>query len=374
MVAPYCTVQKGFDIAAAQNKYVAVLAGTYTPAAGGVLTVNNPTADYVVKGIGIGNPTLSVSAMQGSVVTITNTTANHVNVQLDGFTIRGGSGDGQGGGPGSGVDILGGGNKALTQVSVTNSTITRNDFQGVSAVNATLILDGDTLSQNSFQNVLANNGIVTITNTTARESGYISGTSYSSIDGIAMVGSSLTMDKVIIGPKNGGSGLSLSQSTFTVTNTVVHRNGQSGFTSAAIEITAAAQPNQTLFNVTVADNVGTIPGIRCSSTQPIVANTVVFNNAIPNQATITSCAPTNSAFFGGGSPNQDLNNCTDKVFVNASTTNYLPLKGGAPPCSLVGQGVDSVVPSGGTAVTTNHDVVGTARKTGMFDIGGYQSN
>jgi hypothetical protein len=111
---------------------------------------------------------------------------------------------------------------------------------------------------------------------------------------------------------------------------------------------------------------------RCSTAQPTVANTVVFNNAAPNGATISGCSPTHSAFFGAGSGNQDLNTCANKVFVNAPAGNYAPLTGGSLPCSLVGQGVDSVTPAGGTLVTTDHDIVGTSRPAGKYDIGAYQ--
>lgn len=375
MAAPYCTVQKGFDIGAGQNKYVAVLSGTYQPATGAALGVNNPAGDYVVTGIGVGNPVLTVSTTQGSVVAITNTTTNRVAITMDGFVMTGGSGDGQGGGPGAGVDVNGGSDKSRTALTVTHSTLRNNDFQGASVVNGTLVLDHDMVSQNSSIGVLANTSSVTVTNSSVSESGKngpTSTTPYSAVPAVALVGSTVVMDKVIVGPKNGGRGLDLESSAFTITNTVVYQNGQTGV-DYGVFITNGTQPNQTLFNVTVADNIATAPGITCSTTQPTIANTVVFNNPVPNQARIAMCTVTNSAFFGATGSNQDTNNCTDKVFVNAGTANYVPLTGGAPPCSLVGQGVNSVTPAGGTLVTTDHDVVGHSRPPGKYDIGAYQS-
>lgn len=376
--APYCTVQKGFDIAAAQNKYVAVLSGTYTPTTGSVLTINNPTTDYKVTAFGIGTPTLSVNNLQGDVIAITNTTANHVVISMDGFMIANASNnDPQGPGLGYGVDLNGGSDKTLTQVKLTNCQLFNNQDGGFWLTNATGTLDQCTVDESGSIGINGNNSSLTITNTTVKQSGfYVSGgvAMYSQVAGVYASGGTLVMDKDTIGPKNGGAGISLSSTQFTITNTLVYKNGQAGVTDAAIEIAASPQPNQTLFNVTVADNAGNTPGIHCSTSQPIVANTVVFNNATPNQATLKTCTATNSAFFGGTSPNQDTNNCTDKVFVNATGGNYQPLTGGSPPCSLVGQGVNSVTPPGGTLVTTDHDIVGVSRPAGKYDIGAYQSH
>ena len=233
------------------------------------------------------------------------------------------------------------------------------------------------VKQNGSLGVNGNNSAITMTNTTVQESGYYLSSGvpkYSQVQGVYASGGSLVMDKDTVGPLNGGAGIGISNATFTITNTLVFKNGQTGLADAAIEITASPQPDQTLFNVTVADNVGTAPGIHCSTTQPIVANTVVFNNPSPNSTTVKGCTPTNSAFFGAMSPNQDLNNCTDKVFVNAGTGNYVPLTGGSPPCSLVAQGINSITPSGGTLVTTDHDLVGVSRPAGKYDIGAYQSH
>jgi hypothetical protein len=373
MSSPFCTIQRGFDIGAAQNKTVIVLSGNYTTPNGAVLNVTNPVNDYVVTGVGIGNPVLSVALHQGSVIVVTNSTTKRVDIRLDGFVIRGGSGDGQGGGPGSGLDVTGGSNRSATKVAIINSTITRNEFQGVSALNSTVLIENTTVSQNGFQGVLTNNSILSIRNSSIRESGYINGTSFSGIGGFVFVGSDVTADRITVGPKNGGNGISAMQSTFVITNALVHRNGQSSVTDAAVEIAAAPQLKQVLLNVTVADNIGSFPGIRCSNATPTVANAVAFNNPVPNQAMITGCTVTNSAFYGASSPNQDTNNCTDKLFVNSATANYVPLKGGAPPCSLVGQGLDSIT-VGGLQYTAPQDIVGVPRPSGRFDIGAYQSN
>ncbi len=327
--APYCIVQKGFDIAAAQNKYVAVLTGTYTPATGSVLTINNPTTDYKVTAFGVGTPTLSVSSMQGDVIAITNTTTNHVAIAMDGFVIANASNnDPEGLGLGYGFDINGGSDITLTKVTLTNSQLVNNNDGGFYLTNATAALDHCTIKESGFSGVNAHTSSTTITNTTVQQSGfYVSSggvAMYSELPGVYASGGTLVMDSDTIGPLNGGAGISLSSLQFTITNTLVYQNGQSGVTDAAIEIAAAPQPNQTLFNVTVADNVGTTPGIHCSTSQPVVANTVVFNNATPNQATLSTCTATNSAFFGATSPNQDTNNCTNKLFANASGANYAP--------------------------------------------------
>lgn len=374
MASPYCTVQKGFDAAAASpGSYLAVRDGTYAATTGNTLLVNNPSSDYVVTAIAVGTVFLQVGTMQGHVVSVTNTTPNRVALTLDGFTIRNASNDDdQGLGNGDGVNITGGTDGSLTSVTLRNCSVLDNDIRGVSILNGTLTIDNTTIDKNGLQGILANSSTVVVTNSTISESGYNKSnpTYFSAVNGMDAVGSKVVLDRDTFGPKNGASGISMSNSSFTITNTLVHHNGYAQYPSGGIHIEGTAKVSQVVFNTTVADNAGMAPGIDCADSTPVIANTVVFNDSAPQVATVAKCSTTKSAFSGGGTP--DLSSCAGKVFANVAMSNYKPLTGSPASCSLIGQGANSVTPPGGTTVTTDHDILGAPRPLGRYDIGAYQ--
>jgi hypothetical protein len=184
---------------------------------------------------------------------------------------------------------------------------------------------------------------------------------------------------------NKGGGISLAATNFTLTNLQVVNNGKSdssvgagdGSSFGGINVTAGGQDraHMVMFNNTIVNNsdsaLGTTPaGIGCSAI-PTLVNSVAFQNQGPSGAQIAAlCMADHSAFPTAGGTNQDLGTCTAaQIFVNAGSGMYQPKQGGAPPCSLIGDGAATFM----SVSAPNHDLAGNPRPSGGgFDIGCYQ--
>jgi hypothetical protein len=315
---PYCKVQKGLDAGASQSRAVIVLGGVYGEAvnvepAGG--------ASYTVTAIGVHKPTIAPIGTAPA-VTLANGGTAKIDVTLDGFDFKGAGAEGVHCG-GSAMNV------AATRLTLLRSTIRESAGSGIGLVFCDATLDRDT-----------------------------------------------------IGPRNQGGGIDLVSSDFTLTNTLVFKNGSPSTEYGGICVRSVVTRRE-IVNVTVVSNASSsdptaVAGLRCEA-PPVIVNSVFFGNqgpsispdlnAVSDPNNPGGCHPDYSAFPGAVGTNEDLQSCrADGLFVAPATDDYHPNKGGAPPCSLVDVGTNTV--------GLDHDLDGTARPQpagGTDDIGAYEA-
>lgn len=188
----------------------------------------------------------------------------------------------------------------------------------------------------------------------------------------------ITIDQALIGPRNDRGGVSLTASDFTITNTVITKNGAEtanmnpGSDVGGISVALLAK-RAIVMNTSVVANSSKLladaSGIVCpGGNKMIVGNTVIFGNTGGKggtQITTKNCNMDKDAFPGAMTPNIDLTTCTmDDLFMS----DYHLKKGNAP-CTLVDQG--SNAPASQPA--PDYDLDGNHRPAGTgFDIGAYE--
>ncbi len=330
--APFCTVQRGLNAAAAAGKQLVVFAGTGYHEALQANSSLNAGNNYVVSVVGNGNPTIQPVG-NGPVLNILGNSTKQVTVTLDGVTLDGSQLT-------DGSDVVdcagGGGNYGATVVNVYRSAMKSSSALGISSTTkCTVALDADLLQGNK------------------------------------------------------GGAIKMDATDFALTNLLVLSNGTAtqggtnGSSFGGIDVSAIGEIGKmSMANLTVvgnkADNNATASAMQCPVTAPKTINTVVFGNTGPAAEIQTACIGTvatptvsYSAYVGGSGTmnNLDLTGCTAAMlFTNAAGGNYLPVKGGAKPCTLVDQGTNVGAP--------DHDYVATPRPQpvgGTDDIGAYEA-
>jgi hypothetical protein len=277
-----------------------------------------PTGTYDVTAVGVGQPTIT-PASPGPAITIANSNQS-VSVSLDGITVQNASGP-----SGSGVDCSSFGGAATTRFTLLRSTLRNNSATGIVS---------------------------------------------SKCD--------LTLDQVIVGPANLKGGISLDQTAFTITNTLIFRNGSTGGGSGVGGMRiSGASTRAVVGNVTIVNNsndpgVLEASGMHCSGASPMVFDTVIQGNSGMVQINATICKPDHSSFVHAadantGSNNNELLGCSaNLLFKDAANDNYHPATGGSGSCTLVNLGVQF------TSAPT-HDLDGNPRPAmGQYDIGAYE--
>ena len=143
--APFCTVQRGLNVAAASGKQLVVFAGSgYHEALQANSSLNAGNA-YVVSVVGSGNPLIQ-PAGAGPVLSVLGNATKQVTVTFDGVTLDGSTvTDGS-----DAVDCAGGGSAyGGTVLNLVRSTIKSSAAVGVSATTkCTVALDADLLRDN----------------------------------------------------------------------------------------------------------------------------------------------------------------------------------------------------------------------------------
>lgn len=330
--APFCTVQRGLNAAAAAMKPLVVFAGAgYHEALQANSTLNAGNA-YVVSVVGNGNPVVRPTG-NGPVLSVLGNATKQVTLTLDGITIDGSLlTDGS-----DAIDCAGGGgNYGGTVLNLYRSTVKASSAVGISATTkCTVALDADLVRDNK------------------------------------------------------GGAIKFDTTDFAATNLLVLANGTAtqgatnGSSFGGVDVSAAGELGKmTIANLTMvgnkADNNATASALQCPITAPKTINTVVFGNTGPAAEIQTACVGTvatpsvsSSAYVGGSSTmsNVDLTGCTAAMlFVGAAAGNFQLVKGGAKPCTLVDQGTNVGAP--------DHDYVGTPRPQpvgGVDDIGAYEA-
>jgi hypothetical protein len=313
---PYCSLQKGMDTAAGTNNhYVIVLGGTYTED----IKVSNPNMDYTVNLIALGKPTISPKSANVPVIQLQNN-GNHIMIlSFDGVVLTGASG-----GAGDGIACGGNGSTSNLQVKLLRSTITKNAHAGFNGYDCLI-----------------------------------------------------TMDQDVIGPMNDDGGIFMSACDFTITNTLIFRNGgggNNGSDQGGITLQQGPPAVGVLFNDTIVNNSAknfSTSGLNCSGNM-ITANLAIFGNSTSSQMEITNCNQLDHcAFVGGKQPNTDLTGCMgDDVFVSSAFDDYhVGIK--SMKCSLQDRGATM---SGNPPVNApDHDLDGKMRPANLgFDIGAYE--
>ena len=318
---PFCTVQKGLNLAAMTGKQVIVLPGTYSENLQASTTLNGGN-DYVATAVGVGAPVIKPAA-SGAILAVLGTTGKQVTVSLDG-----------------------------------------------------VILDGSPLADSSPGVTCNGSGaaygktLVTMTRSTVRGA--------SGIGVFAQAQCALKLDAdLVVGNKGGG--IKVDTCDIALTNLLIHDNGASGAsgsTFGGINFAAAGETGKTtMFNLTVVNNTSSgaqAPGIYCAAMPSILQNTLIVG-APPLATDISAtCAPSYSAFVGGTTSNNEnipLTGCSlSDLLVDPTNSDYHPKKGGTRPCTLVDQGFNTGAP--------NHALDGTPRPQpagGTDDIGCYEA-
>jgi len=318
---PYCAIQTGMDRGATNGRDVIVFSGSYHEN----VLAQTSASDYVVRVVGVGQPTLSPPAT-GPAFRVANSSHN-LNVTLDGFVVESASGtSGHGISCGSLAPTT-----AATKLTVLRSTIRNCGQHGVDASSCAITLDQD-----------------------------------------------------VVGPGNAQGGIYLTSSDFTITNALVTSNGTAGTSGSTVGGVAIAGTftQGRIVNATIVGNrmkTGALSAsaLTCSSA-PVVFNVVAQGNtggSATSEMDAANCLPSYSAFVAAtsGTMNQDISTCgvtqaqqAQALFVDANNGNYHPRTGGTTPCTLVGDGTTMFMSV--QAPTTDLD--GTTRTT-PFDIGAY---
>jgi hypothetical protein len=236
---PFCSLQKGLDTGANAGLSVLVLSGAQPYSEN--LAVKTVTAAYKVKAIGIGNPVLTPAALNTPVFYLLADGIHPVDVSFDGFTFQNTANA-------SGVRCLNSGAVAQAVLSVSRSTVQSNGGLGV---------DGN--------------------------------------------GCTVNLDRDVIGPSNSGGGISLTGSTFAITNALVRGNGAPGSSTVGGISIATLGPGQSqLYNATIVDNhsgnMAGASGLACFMAPTALANVVLFGNA--GAGVETSCTVDHGAYVG----------------------------------------------------------------------------
>lgn len=331
--APFCSVQRGLNAAAAGGKQLVVFPGNGYHEALQANSSLNGNNDYVVSVVGDGNPTIQ-PVSTGPVLSVLGNSTKQVSVTFDGVTFDGAQLT-------DGSDVIdcagGGGNYGATIVNAYRSTIKSSSALGLSSTTkCTIALDSDLLRDNK------------------------------------------------------GGAVKLDTTDFALTNLLILSNGSAtmgatpGSSFGGIYVSAAGEVGKmNIANVTVvgnkADNNATASAMQCPITAPKTINAVVFGNTGPAAEIQTACVGTvatptvsYSAYVGGSNTmnNLDLTGCTAAMlFTSAGGGDYRPVKGGTKPCTLVDQGTNVGAP--------DHDYAGTSRPQpvgGTDDIGAYEAN
>jgi hypothetical protein len=145
----------------------------------------------------------------------------------------------------------------------------------------------------------------------------------------------VNIDQTIIGPvsstKNAAGGVTLAGCTYSIMNTLIHHNGDTGLASQALSLSGMGSATNKIVNCTIADNssmTASVPaGVACGeTTKPIMFNVALSGNSVGDQTLCTSLMT--SAFPGGSVTNKDTSACTSADLFVAPTAaggyNYAP--------------------------------------------------
>lgn len=315
---PFCTIQKGLNTSALNgSKPVIVFAGTYAEAVL-VVPARIGNVDFISTMVGIGRPVLKAIGA-GSSLSVAGAGTLKATLSVDGFVF-----DGSGISDGSAAVAITGanGSYSLTTLTLTHSSIRNGQGLGLRAQsNCTLLAD--------------------------------------SLD--------------VYG--NGGGGLQLDTTDFTITNALVRGNGSATATLAGVSIISAGETGKTtLANASIVSNMTSSSsaiesGMGCLAPVAVINTVIVGNTGGPGEVGAT-CAiqMTSGAYVGApaGSENLPPTCMLTDLFVNPGNADYHPKKGGAPPCTIVDQGSSNGAP--------DHDFDGVARPQGALDdIGAFEA-